>query len=94
VLPEDRPVHFRIESNDVVHSFWVPQFRLKSDAVPGLTTNIRLTPDRVGRYQVVCAELCGFGHATMRQKVRVVAPEEFDSWIEDAKQASQGATGQ
>ena len=94
MLPEDRPVHFRIESNDVVHSFWVPQFRLKSDAVPGLTTNIRLTPDRVGRYQVVCAELCGIGHATMRQNVRVVAAEEFDSWIEDAKQAAQGATGQ
>ena len=67
------PVDFRINTKDVLHSFWVPEFRLKSDAVPGLTTKIRLTPDRVGGYQVVCAELCGLGHSTMRQLVRVVA---------------------
>ena len=71
VLPVDRPVEFRIRTNDVLHSFWVPEFRLKSDAVPGLTTKIRLTPTEVGGYQVVCAELCGIGHATMRQLVRV-----------------------
>ena len=73
VLPKDRPVEFRIHTKDVLHSFWVPEFRLKSDAVPGLTTKIRLTPNRIGRYQVVCAELCGIGHSTMRQNVRVVA---------------------
>ena len=72
VLPKDRPVEFRIHTKDVIHAFWVPEFRLKSDAVPGLTTKIRLTPDRVGRYQVVCAELCGLGHSTMRQNVRVI----------------------
>ena len=94
VLPKDQPVHFRIHSDDVLHSFWVPQFRLKSDAVPGLTTDIRLTPDRVGRYQVVCAELCGIGHAAMRQNVRVIPREEWDSWIEDQKQAAQGASAQ
>ena len=74
VLPKDRPVEFRINTKDVIHSFWVPEFRLKSDAVPGLTTKVRLTPDRLGRYQVVCAELCGLGHSTMRQLVRVVEP--------------------
>jgi cytochrome c oxidase subunit II len=94
VLPKDRPVNFRINSEDVIHSFWVPEFRLKSDAVPGLTTKIRLTPDRIGRYQVVCAELCGLGHAAMRQNVRVVAPGEFDSFIEQQKQAAQGAGAQ
>jgi cytochrome c oxidase subunit II len=94
VLPEGRPIDFRIQSNDVIHSFWVPEFRLKSDAVPGLTTKIRLTPDRVGRYQVVCAELCGIGHAAMRQNVRVVPQEEFDSWLDDQQQAAQEATGQ
>jgi cytochrome c oxidase subunit 2 len=94
VLPKDQPVHFRIHSEDVLHSFWVPEFRLKSDAVPGMTTNIRLTPDRIGRYQVVCAELCGIGHAAMRQNVRVVAPGGFNSWIEDQKQAAQGGTAQ
>jgi cytochrome c oxidase subunit 2 len=94
VLPRDRPVDFRIETNDVIHSFWVPEFRLKSDAVPGLTTKIRLTPDRLGRYQVVCAELCGIGHATMRQIVRVVAPDEFESWLDEQREAQAGAGGQ
>jgi cytochrome c oxidase subunit II len=90
VLPVDRPVEFRIKTKDVIHSFWVPQFRLKSDAVPGLTTKIRLTPNRIGHYQVVCAELCGIGHSTMRQNVRVVATSEFNSWLDDQKQAAGG----
>jgi cytochrome c oxidase subunit 2 len=81
VLPKDRPVHFRIKTKDVIHSFWVPQFRLKSDAVPGITTRIRLTPDRIGNYEVVCAELCGIGHATMRNPVRVLSKAGFDAWL-------------
>jgi cytochrome c oxidase subunit II len=93
VLPKDRPVDFRIHTEDVIHSFWVPEFRLKSDAVPGLTTKIRLTPDRIGHYQVVCAELCGLGHSTMRQNVRVVAPGEFNTWLDEQRKASQGAAG-
>jgi cytochrome c oxidase subunit 2 len=93
VLPEGRPVEFRIRSRDVVHSFWVPEFRLKSDAVPGLTTRIRLTPDQVGQYQVVCAELCGLGHATMRQLVRVVPPSEFDRWMDRRQEAAAGGGG-
>ena len=94
VLLEGQPIDFRIHSRDVIHSFWVPEFRIKSDAVPGLTTKIRLTPDRVGRYQVVCAELCGLGHAAMRQSVRVVPRDEFDSWLEDQQQAAQEAGAQ
>jgi cytochrome c oxidase subunit II len=93
VLPAGQPVDFRIRTRDVIHSFWVPQFRLKSDAVPGLTTKIRLTPDRVGRYEVVCAELCGLGHSTMRQLVRVVPPRQFDSWIDRRRQAAGGGGG-
>ncbi len=81
VLPVDRPVDFSIRAKDVIHSFWVPAFRLKSDAVPGLTTKIRLTPSRTGRFDVVCAELCGIGHATMRVAVRVVPGGEFNSWL-------------
>src|SRR5215213_5294512 len=93
VLPKDRPVEFRIHTKDVLHSFWVPEFRLKSDAVPGLTTKIRLTPDRIGRYQVVCAELCGIGHSTMRQNVRVVAANDFSSWLEGRKEAAGDTAG-
>lgn len=94
VLPKDRPVEFRVKTKDVLHSFWVPEFRLKTDTVPGLTTRIRLTPDRLGSYDVVCAELCGIGHATMRQAVRVVPPQEFESWVaKRTKRASDGGMG-
>ena len=93
-LPVDRPVEFRIHTKDVIHSFWVPQFRLKSDAVPGLTTKIRVTPDRAGQYEVVCAELCGLGHSTMRQFVHVVPAGDFQKWVSDQKKvAGGGATG-
>jgi cytochrome c oxidase subunit II len=94
VLPVDQPVKFEIRSRDVIHSFWVPQFRLKSDAVPGITTSYRLTPDRLGAYQVVCTELCGIGHATMRAPVRVLPRGEYDSWLQRQResQAGQGAS--
>jgi cytochrome c oxidase subunit 2 len=89
VLPKDRPVYFRIHTKDVIHSFWVPEFRLKSDAVPGMTTHIRVTPDRIGTYRVVCTELCGLGHSTMRQIVRVVEPADFDGYIQKKRQGGQ-----
>ena len=90
VLPVDQPIDFRIKTKDVLHSFWVPAFRLKSDAVPGLTTKIRLTPDRIGRYEVVCAELCGLGHSTMRQFVRVLPADQFDAWARRQVRAGEG----
>ena len=72
---------------DVIHSFWVPNFGQKMDAVPGIETTILVTPTRVGEFQVVCAELCGLGHATMRAKARVVTPAQFDDWIEEQRAA-------
>jgi cytochrome c oxidase subunit II len=89
VLPKDRPVHFKIETKDVLHDFWVPEFRLKSDAVPGITTDVRLTPTRLGSYPVVCAELCGIGHSTMRQTVRVIPAAAFDDWVEEQRQSDE-----
>jgi cytochrome c oxidase subunit II len=86
-LPVGRPVEFRIETRDVIHSFWVPDFRLKSDAVPGITTIVRLTPSAEGTYNVVCAELCGAGHSTMRQTVNVMPEEEFTAWLSDQQEA-------
>lgn len=80
-LPVGESVSFDIEAADVLHSFWVPEFRMKIDAVPGITTNIRVTPDKLGQYRVVCAELCGLGHAFMRARVHVVSAEDFDAWI-------------
>lgn len=86
VLPVDRRVKFNIRTRDVIHSFWVPEFRMKQDAVRGLTTTTRVTPTRVGSWQIVCAELCGIGHATMRQRVRVVPEEEFEQWLTERRQ--------
>ena len=83
VLPLGRQAHFTMEAVDVLHSFWVPNFGQKMDAVPGIETEINVTPTRVGEYEVVCAELCGLGHATMRAKARVVTQAEFDQWVEE-----------
>ncbi len=80
VLPIGEEVQFRIKSKDVLHSFWVPEWRLKVDAVPGITTKYALTPTKTGRFQVVCAELCGLGHAFMRQFVNVGTATEFQAW--------------
>ena len=85
VLPVDRPVHFKIHAKDVLHSFWVPAFRMKQDAVPGIETNTRVTPDREGTFPVVCAELCGIGHATMRQQARVIPVSEWEAWVEERR---------
>lgn len=87
VLPVDKRVAFEITSVDVVHSFWIPAFRIKIDAVPGLTTRTYAQPNRLGTYEqddnlrVQCAELCGTGHYLMRMPVRVVTQAEFDAWI-------------
>ncbi len=84
-LPVDRSVKFDVLSKDVLHDFFVPAFRMKIDAVPGITTNYRVTPKRLGVYPVVCAELCGLGHAFMRQTAHVVSAGAFSAWI--AKQS-------
>jgi cytochrome c oxidase subunit 2 len=90
VLPKDQPIRFDITANDVIHSFWVPEFRLKQDAVPRIETQVRLTPNRTGRWQLVCAELCGIGHATMRVPVRVVERAEFDRWVAERRRSETG----
>src|SRR3954451_24029594 len=71
-VPKDQPVLFTVQSKDVLHDFWVPAFRLKIDAVRGIDPHVRVTPNRLGDYPVVCAELCGLGHSAMRQTAHVV----------------------
>jgi len=80
-VPRGRQVNFTVKSDDVIHDFWVPAFRLKIDAVPGISTHLRATPKTLGDYPVVCAELCGLGHAAMRQTAHVVEPAEFEQWL-------------
>jgi len=80
-LPKDRPVRVDIQSKDVMHSFYVPEFRVKQDAVPGHVTTARFTPSLDGQYSVVCTELCGQGHATMHNLVVVQDAADYDAWV-------------
>ena len=87
VLPVGQRVRFDVTSKDVLHSFWIPAFRMKIDAVPGIVTNVYVTPDKTGTFQddygfrLQCAEMCGTFHSIMRLPVSVVEPEEFDDWV-------------
>ena len=74
---------FEIHSVDVIHTFWVPAFRLQEDAVPGITTGFRATPDRIGTYPIICNQLCGYGHSTMRTTLHIVSAATFNSWLAD-----------
>jgi cytochrome c oxidase subunit II len=91
-VPVDRQVEFSMTAIDVIHAFWVPEWRVKKDVVPGLTTHVVATPDREGSYSLVCTELCGIGHATMRAPVVVESQDSFDQWIA-RQQRAQGAEG-
>jgi cytochrome c oxidase subunit 2 len=84
-LPNNKPVVFKIRSLDVVHSFFVPEFSEKIDAVPGIVTTLRVTPRRLGTYPAECTELCGAGHSLMRETVHVVTASKFDSWAKSQK---------
>ena len=79
-LPVNRSVVLRMTAKDVIHSFWVPEFRQKQDVVPGIHPTLHITPDRVGTYPVICTELCGVGHALMRSRVIVMKPGDFQKW--------------
>jgi cytochrome c oxidase subunit II len=84
-LADNHPYLFHIRSLDVIHSFFVPDFSEKIDAVPGITTDLRVTPTRVGSYPAECTELCGAGHSLMRTFVRVLTPAAFQSWLSSQK---------
>ncbi len=86
-LPVNRQVVLKMESSDVVHSFWVPEFRIKQDVVPGRTTEYRVTPNVIGTYKVRCAELCGTSHYSMEDAVLVVEPDDFVAWAEEQEAA-------
>jgi cytochrome c oxidase subunit II len=82
-VPVDRQAEFKLKALDVIHAFWVPEWRVKKDAVPGQRTSVVATPDREGNFEIVCTELCGVGHATMRAPVVVESQEDFDQWVSD-----------
>jgi cytochrome c oxidase subunit 2 len=80
-IPANQPVELRMKANDVIHAFWVPQFRLKQDVIPGQQTILTFTATRPGTYPVVCAELCGPYHGGMRSSVVVHDPEDYNAWL-------------
>ncbi len=81
VFPVNRRVQLRLRSKDVIHSFFVPHFRVKQDAVPGMTIEIGFTPTREGVYELACTELCGLGHYQMKGRVVVASAEEFTRFL-------------
>lgn len=81
-VPVNRQLKVDMQAQDVIHSFWVPEWRIKKDAVPGLSTDVIVTPDKEGTYSLICAELCGLGHTTMRARVVVVSEAEYEAWVE------------
>jgi cytochrome c oxidase subunit II len=90
VLPVNRQVLLHLSSTDVIHSFWVPEFRVKQDALPGgeaFVRDLRITPTQVGEYTVSCAQLCGLRHANMEAPVKVVSQLDYEAWL-----SSQAAT--
>jgi len=80
-IPADRPVSLHMEARDVIHAFWVPQFRLKQDVIPGQPTQLSFTATRPGTYPIICAELCGPYHGGMRSSVVVHESADFDAWL-------------
>ncbi|HXV59642.1 MAG TPA: cytochrome c oxidase subunit II [Vicinamibacteria bacterium] len=87
VLPVDRVAHLRLRSKDVQHAFFLPNFRVKQDLVPGMETSVTFTPIKTGEYEIACAELCGLGHYRMRAFLTVMSASDYDAWL--AEQAAQ-----
>lgn len=92
-VPVDRQVEFEMTALDVIHAFWVPEWRMKKDLVPGIVTSVSATPDRLGTYSLVCAELCGLGHSTMRSPVVVESAEDFERWVAEQDEIPEGEEG-
>jgi cytochrome c oxidase subunit 2 len=81
-VPVGRPVSLSLTSNDVIHSLFIPELKLKEDAVPGMETSMWVFSDRQGEYDIVCAEYCGLRHSYMKSKVLALSEKEFNNWYE------------
>ena len=92
-VPIDRQVEFRLHALDVIHSFWVPEWRMKKDVVPGITTRTYVTPNELGEFTLVCTELCGLGHSTMRAPVETMTVQGFDEWVAEQEPIPPESTG-
>jgi len=86
-VPVDTAVVFRLQSRDVLHSFFVPEFRLKQDAVPGMSIPVWFEATETGSYDLICAELCGWGHYKMAGRIHVLEQQEYDDWLAGKREA-------
>ena len=93
VLELNEPYEIRLTATDVIHAFWVPEFRMKQDAVPGITTQTYITPTKVGEYAVICTELCGLGHSTMRARAIVLSHADYEKWAAAKPEGGAGGAG-
>jgi cytochrome c oxidase subunit 2 len=80
-VPDDRPIEFELHSEDVVHGFWIPDWDVKTDAIPGGTEKVELSPRETGVYQVICSVSCGILHGAMRAKIVVEDPAHYQRWV-------------
>lgn len=87
-IPIDREVIIEMQSKDVIHGFWVPQFRLKQDVIPGRTTQVKFVANKLGEYPLNCTQLCGAYHGAMMAAVFVETPEQHRTWLKSQQQAS------
>jgi cytochrome c oxidase subunit 2 len=81
-VPVNRPIQLSMTAGDVIHAFWVPQLRLKQDVIPGQETTLGFTPNLIGNYPIICAELCGAYHGGMKSTFYVESPEDFSKWVQ------------
>ncbi|MCO5141732.1 MAG: cytochrome c oxidase subunit II [Oligoflexia bacterium] len=86
IVPVDRHIHLAMTSKDVLHSFFIPEFRVKMDTIPGQYTSLRFTPNKVGTYTIYCAEYCGTSHSKMIGKVYVLSQKDFQDWLDGVYQ--------
>jgi cytochrome c oxidase subunit 2 len=87
-VPVNRSLLLTFDSKDVIHSFWVPEWSQKQDTVPGIHPTLHITPNKVGRFDVICTELCGLGHAVMRTYAVVMTEQAFDKWLKSQGEAT------
>ena len=93
-IPVNRPVHIRLDSKDVIHAFYVPQFRVYQDIVPGRMIDwVWFTPTKIGSYQLACSQLCGSGHYNMKADIEVVSEADFEKWYQEKAKAVQPQAG-
>jgi len=86
VVPVNRPILLTMHTKDMIHSFYVPELRIQQDIVPGLTIPLHFTATKTGTYEIVCTQLCGLGHYSMRSFLKVVTQAEFDQWLKAQSQ--------